>query len=204
MLASPIPIPDRSVRKHPTPTVCFLARWDRRKRPELFFQMVKDFPQVRFIAVGRGQDRRLEQMLRARYGAVSNLEMRGFVDQFSSNELSEILEQSWILVNTSAREGLPTSFLEALAHRCAILSSVNPDGITERFGCHVREDDFAEGLRRLLEYNAWHAKAEAGFSYVREHHDLQTAIDRHMAVYQATLNGSIRVERLHDAPAHAA
>ena len=43
--------------------------------------------------------------------------MLGFVDQFQSARLQSILSQSWILVNTSVREGLPTSFLEALANQ---------------------------------------------------------------------------------------
>ncbi len=197
VLASPIEIPARPMRKHPRPTVCFLARWDRRKRPERFFELAKQFPQVRFIAVGQSQDPAWDAELRATYGGLSNVDMRGFVDQFSSNVLSEILEQSWILVNTSAREGLPTSFLEALAHRCAILSSVNPDGVAERFGSYVRQDAFAEGLRELLEQDRWKAKAEAGFAYVRAHHALDMVLERHLAVYRTILDESTITEQIH-------
>ena len=79
-----------------------------------------------------------------------NLDMRGFVDQFRSDDLSRILGASWIIMNTSAREGLPNSMLEAAAHRCAILSSVNPDGFAVEFGRHVEDDNFAAGLEWLL------------------------------------------------------
>jgi glycosyltransferase involved in cell wall biosynthesis len=185
LLASPIPIPDRPMRKDSRPTVCFLARWDKRKRPEFFFELAREFPQVRFIAVGRGQNQRVERELRSRYGALPNVEMRGFVDQFASDELSQILEQSWILVNTSAREGLPTSFLEAMAHRCALLSGVNPDTVAARFGYHAKEADFAEGLRRLLENDAWKAKGEAGFAYVNEHHALEKVVESHINIYRS-------------------
>ena len=69
------------------------------------------------------------QELRRRFGGLPNLEMPGFVDQFAGTGLSDLLGESWILVNTAEREGLPTSFLEAFAHGCAILSRVNPDNL---------------------------------------------------------------------------
>lgn len=190
VLASPIEIPKQPMRKSPNPTACFIARWDKRKRPELFFKLAEQFPRVRFIAAGKAQDKSWDAQLRNTYGALPNVEMRGFVDQFSSNALSGILEQSWILVNTSAREGLPTSFLEAMAHRCAILSSVNPDEVTERFGYYVRQGNFAEGLRQLLDKDAWKAKGEAGFCYVRDNHALEKVMEQHLALYRGLLGNS--------------
>ena len=94
--------------------------------------------------------------------------MPGFVDQFSGTALSDLLGESWILVNTAEREGLPTSFLEAFAHGCAILSRVNPDGLVSRFGHVVENDAFAEGLESLLRNHTWRVKGEGGRQYVRE------------------------------------
>jgi glycosyltransferase involved in cell wall biosynthesis len=91
-------------------------------------------------------------------------------------------------VNTATREGLPTSFLEALAHRCAILSCVNPDGITEHFGCHVEYDDFTQGLSQLLEGDNWKEKGESGYHYVKENHELGKVIDQHISIYREVLN----------------
>jgi len=87
-------------------------------------------------------------------------------------------------VNTSVREGLPTSFLEALANQCALLSSVDPGGVTQRFGHFVRNDDFATGLAELLENDAWREKGEAGWEYVRESFEIESVIDRHLQVYR--------------------
>ena len=106
-----------------------MGRWDQRKRPELFFELATRFPQVHFIAVGRSQDPGWERALRSRYSEVDNLDLIGFVDQFRSHQLTHILERSWIMVNTAAREGMPSAMLEAMASRCAILSQVNPDGV---------------------------------------------------------------------------
>jgi glycosyltransferase involved in cell wall biosynthesis len=175
---------NRNIVKAAVPTVCFIGRLDRRKRPQLFFELARQFPHVRFLAAGRSNDAQWDAELRATYRKVPNLEMLGFVDQFQSARLQSILSQSWILVNTSLREGLPTSFLEALANRCALLSSVDPGGVTQRFGHYVRNDDFATGLAELLEDDAWREKGEAGWEYVRESFEIESVIDRHLQVYR--------------------
>jgi glycosyltransferase involved in cell wall biosynthesis len=182
-LPTPVDVPDQ-IQKAQVPTVCFLGRWDRRKRPELFFELAKKNPQVKFIAVGKSRDVRWDQILRDSYCNLPNLEMAGFINQFSTNELSAILGKSWILINTSSREGLPTSFLEALAHRCSILSSVNPDSVVERFGWHVKDDDFSKGLEHLLKDNQWKEKGERGYQYVKENYEIKNVINQHISLYE--------------------
>lgn len=173
--------------KAPRPTVSFVGRWDQRKRPELFFELATKFPQVHFIAIGRSQDAGWERALRNRYSEVNNLELVGFVDQFRSGLLIEILDRSWIMVNTAAREGMPTAMLEAMASRCAILSQVNPDNVATRFGYHAESGDFERGLTVLLKDDAWRARGEAGLEYVRSRHELQAVIDKHIRVYESLL-----------------
>ena len=182
LLPTPVRVP-AAVRKAERPTVCYLARWDRRKRPDLFFELVARFHQVRFLAVGRSRDAAYDRHLRATYGHLPNLELTGFVDQFDSEELSAILGRSWIVVSTAAREGLPNAFIEAAAHRCAILSGVDPDGFASRFGAWVEDGDFARGLASLLEQDRWRALGARGYAYVLESFELNHAVDRHLAAY---------------------
>jgi len=185
-LPTPIEIP-AAVEKAARPTVCFVGRLDRRKRPELFLDLAEKFPQVRFIAVGASNDRDWDRHLHERYGALPNLEMRGFVDQFRTTELTQILGESWIIINTSAREGLPNSMLEAAAHRCAVLSSVDPDDFAVSFGRHVQDDDFAAGLRYLLADDRWRECGLAAWRYVASTFATAPAIDGHIAAYQELL-----------------
>ena len=189
LLPTPVVVPTM-VRKASQPTVCYLGRWDRRKRPHLFFDLVERFPGVSFLAVGRSRDAAYDHELRERYGHLPNLELVGFVDQFGSEELSAILGRSWIVVNTAAREGLPNAFLEAAAHRCAILSQVDPDGFASRFGARVEAADFAAGLDWLLEHDRWRERGARGQAHVREIFELNRAVDDHLAVYQDLLRGS--------------
>jgi hypothetical protein len=103
--------------------------------------------------------------------------------------LSTLLNESWILVNTSLREGLPTSFLEAMGHRCALLSRVNPDDVASRFGFHVENDDFATGLANLLDGDTWRDKGKAGFHYVKDTYELGNVMQKHLQAYQELMQG---------------
>jgi glycosyltransferase involved in cell wall biosynthesis len=191
LLATPVLL-NRDVVKADQPTVIFVGRLDRRKRPQLFFELARTFPQVTFLAAGRSRDPVWEQELRRRYGGVPNLQMLGFVDQFESAKLYSLLSKSWILVNTSVREGLPTSFIEALANQCALLSSVDPGGATSEFGRFVTDDNFANGLAELLQDDAWRAKGLAGWEYVRQTFEIDSVLDRHMQAYQRVLAAPVR------------
>ena len=186
-LPNPVEVPTRTPRKAKRPTVCFLGRWDRIKRPEIFLELAKHYPKVRFIALGSSEDRKWDTHLRTAYRDVSNLEMTGFVDQFSDKRLWNILEESWVMINTSAIECLPVSFLEAAAYRCAILSFHNPDGFAQDFGYHVKNGQLEQGLDFLLSSDEWRPRGEAGYEYVNTTHEVSVVIDRHLNLYEAVL-----------------
>jgi glycosyltransferase involved in cell wall biosynthesis len=186
-LPTPVSIPS-SVEKAKSPTVCYLARLDRRKRPTLFLDLANKFPQVQFIVMGKSRDKKWEAYLRRTYANIPNLEFAGFVEQFSSSEHSQLLAQSWVMVNTATREGLPNAFLEAAAARCAILSHVNPDGFASRFGYHAQKDDFEKGLQHLIADDRWSKYGEAGFQYIKDTFELNKSIQMHIDVYKDLLS----------------
>jgi len=186
-LPNPVEVPRRRPEKAEEPTLCFLGRFDGEKRPELFFELARRFPEARFIALGRAHSDARDRHLRRVYGGVPNLEMPGFA---TGAEKSRVLERSWILVNTSVSECLPVSFLEAAAYRCAILSFHDPDGFASEFGYHVTDGDLDKGLRFLLEDDRWRERGERGYEYVSEVHELGRVIDRHIAAYEDVLNRS--------------
>jgi glycosyltransferase involved in cell wall biosynthesis len=182
-LPNPVRPPTIPVAKADRPTVCYLGRWDRRKRPELFFRLAQEFPEVSFVAMGQARTPEITALLHRQYGGLPNLELEGFVDQFSSGRFQEVLSRSWILVNTALREGLPRSFLEAASFKCAILSRVDPDGFASRFGRRVDDDDFASGLRELLKDDAWRRKGEAAHAFVSDKYGFEAAIAQHIEAY---------------------
>lgn len=188
-LPTPVKVPSIVV-KAKEPTVCFVARMDRRKRPELFFDLAEKFPNVHFIAVGKAHDPHYNSLLQEKASRIPNLEWKGFVDQFDGNTLEELLSQSWIMVNTAQREGLPNAFIEAAAHRCAILSTVNPDSFSENYGYFAENTSLADGLQWLLENNRWKERGEEGWSYVKDTFETNKAIDKHIQIYQELMEKS--------------
>ena len=187
-LPTPIEIPQKEIIKSELPTVCFLSRWDKRKKPEIFFQLAKSFPEIKFIAVGKARNVNYDDYLRKKYSNLKNLTMTGFINQFETDEISKILAASWIIINTATREGLPNAFLEALAHKCAILSALNPEEVTERFGYYVKDGNFEAGLKKLLDNNNWRMKGEQGQDYIKENYELNKSIGYHIKTYENLLN----------------
>ena len=121
--------------------------------------------------------------MRETYGSISNLEMTGFIDQFATDRLARILERSWVLINTSAREGLPNTFLEAAAHRCAILSQVDHEGFASRFGYHAADGDLAGGWPGCWRRRRWRAGGERAYEHARQVYATERAIQAHLSAY---------------------
>jgi glycosyltransferase involved in cell wall biosynthesis len=182
-----IDVPPVCPGKPPVPTFTFLARWDKRKRPWLFLDLARKFPEYRFVAVGQGSasaEAEFDRALRARYSGIPNLELPGLVNRFQQPEtMRRILSETWALVSTSAREGLPLTFLEAAAYGCSIVSAVDPDGFADRFGVRVEQDDFAGAIRSLLGQNP-QEKGRAARAYVMEQYEKQRALQKHIELYR--------------------
>ncbi len=183
-LPNPVPIPDNPTEKAEVPTVCFLARWDPQKRVELFFELARKYPDINFIAMGKSHDPEKDNRLRKKYDVIPNLRLTGFV---SEKEKQEILGRSWALVNTSIREALPVSFLEALANKTPLISGENPDCLVSEYGYHVKDMDYESGIEWLLNSDTWRLKGEKGRSHMYNVYEADKVIDRHLVEYRKLL-----------------
>lgn len=147
-LADPLNHPDDQVLKpRPTrPSVVFLGRLDPIKRPWLFVQLARRFPEVDFIVLGQSH-------FAGPHGwqpqdVPSNVQLRGHVGE---EEKATALSEAWVCINTSIHEALPISFLEALGWRVPLLAAQDPDEVVSRFGLYVGRSggDGTELLPRL-------------------------------------------------------
>jgi len=170
-------------KKADTPTVCFVGRFDRRKRPELFIDLARKFPDVSFLMVGRAEDAKQQQMVEELARPVRNLRLTGYVDKFGDKEFYDIYAMSWILVNSASREAHPLTFFEAAGRGCAIMSFVNPDNFASEFGYWAANEDVEQGLRYLLDNDNWRAAGEKGFRYVKQHYRYDVAANAHLTLY---------------------
>lgn len=213
---SPVASPAEPPRKDPRPLVLSVGRWDRRKRIERFFALAERFPDVRFAAVGRAHEPGEDRRLRRAWGGLPNLDLPGEASLFPppppgggatageagrgrAGDLADWYGRAWVLVNTSAREALPYTFLEALAHGVAILSALDPDGVTGRFGEVVEGDGYEEGLARLLSGDAWRDRGRRGAEWVRETFSEERSARLHLELYERLLAARPGARRNHAA-----
>jgi glycosyltransferase involved in cell wall biosynthesis len=156
-----------------------MGRLDKRKRPRLALQLAKEFPDVKFNVAGKSRTLAFEADLKKEFGHLPNVDFLGFIDQFEGDQHHQLYSEAWIHINTSIREGLPNSFIEAAGHQCAILSHVNPDRFASSFGFHVTGVNYREGLHWLLQDNRWKDQGLEGYQYVSANYELNKAIDAH-------------------------
>lgn len=180
-LPNPIDIPEGPIDKSAEPTILFLGRWDLQKRPELFARFAESFPEVRFVMAGEATDPARDRELRNTFRRIPNIVLPGHI---SGAEKDRWLRESWILANTSVREGMPVSYLEALSYECALLSSVEANDLVGRFGRVTPDDDFASALTWLLENDRWRELGRRGRMQVQGTFAFDKAIDATMDAYQ--------------------
>lgn len=175
--------------KSKKPSVIFLARLDPYKRPWLFAELARHFPEVDFIFLGQphfsGEGAWEPKDLPA------NVQLKGHVE---GAEKVKILADAWVLVNTSIHEGLAVSFQEALRCETPLLSCVNPEDVVSRFGIYVGRFDgdgmesipkFKEGLQRLLKEQAFRVNlGKLGRDWVKKTHNSDQFIKAFSALCQ--------------------
>jgi glycosyltransferase involved in cell wall biosynthesis len=181
-------VPDAVPTKFGHPTACFVGRFDRRKRPELYIELAKSVPDVEFLMVGKAEDANWQKTLEKMAEPISNLRLLGYIDKFDDDNFYDVYESSWVFVNTASREAHPLTFFEAAGRGCAILSYVNPDNFASEFGYWAADEDFEKGLRTLLEKGDWQRRGQAGYEYVKENYNYKKAAQAHMDVYARLLH----------------
>lgn len=180
-------VPSSLPKKSDTPTVCFVGRFDRRKRPELYIELASKFPEVTFLMVGVAEDASWQQKLEEMAAPIKNLHLPGYIDKFDDEEFYSVYESSWVFVNTASREAHPLTFFEAAGRGCAIMSYVNPDDFASKFGYWAECEDFDSGLKLLLENDNWKERGEKGYEYVRQYYRYEVAAKAHIDLYSLLL-----------------
>jgi glycosyltransferase involved in cell wall biosynthesis len=157
-------------------------------------------PQFEFVVIGKLH--RLSEVngtTLAPYtdGKVPNLQ---FVGHLEGEAKHEYLKRAKILLNTSIWEGIPLSFVEALAVGTLLVSNVNPDDLVARFGAYVGDvpgdgfegvDAFVSAIDELLrDDERRRAMARAAVEYIRERHSIDAFREKiHAVLMEAAAKG---------------
>ncbi len=136
-LSKPIPLPVMSGPEYSEkPSFLFLARLDPIKRPWVYCEIAKRFPQADFYVAGLANKPEIMDSVLAPYKSISNIK---FLGRVLGVEKDALFRKIWAVINTSVHEGLPVSIVEGYSYGKTAIASENPDGITEKYGYCVGE-----------------------------------------------------------------
>ena len=155
----------------------WIGKSDHIKRPDILLRLAEALPDVHFeMVMNRSQQAIHEQIIQ---NLPPNVNLREYV---AFNQIEKLFSNALVLVNTSAFEGFPNTFLQAGKYGVPIVSlNVDPDGYIERNGCgtvaHNVFEELVEGVRRLKHDPDWFQRCSQNVrAYVYEHHELDKKI----------------------------
>lgn len=101
-----------SIVPHNERTYFLWVGWmsEEQKQPHLFVDLAESLPEYSFVLVGPADNEKYHQQLLDRVNQLENIRYDGPVDP---EEIHEYYREAIALVNTSAYEGFPNTFLEA-------------------------------------------------------------------------------------------
>ncbi len=189
-LLNPIEVEPTIPEKSPQPVVAWLARWDPQKRPDVALSVAREMPEVDFYFIGAASGlpslEERQRLLAKAYAKYKHIHILNFI---SEEEKRRILAMSWVHLNTSVREGLPSSFLEAGAKGCAIVSSVDPDNYPSMFGSFVsRKEEFVPALRNLIRSEECFELGKKAHQHMLKFHQTSTVMQEHIGAMNRLLN----------------
>ena len=146
------------------------------KQPELFLDIAKTLPNVKFIMIGGVTNSEIElyNNIQKKSKSISNLSFLGFIPY---NKIQKYYFQSSIFVNTSIVEGFPNTFLEAWNCSIPVISlNIDPDEIIckNKLGFHSKTfKQMIIDIECLLNNDSLRQEiAMNAREYIKENHDL--------------------------------
>lgn len=185
------PIPVGQFKKEYPPIIVWVANIKKIKQPELFIKLARDLKDQKssFIMIGKPEvsdyGRKIEEMI----SATPNLQYLGEV---SNDEVKKIIAKSSILVNTSVREGLPNTYIEAWMRETPVVTiNCDPDGIIGDKGLGVKTGDYDKLVKTVRDLLHNHNLIEKMGRQARKHSVEAYDINKNFKRYE-TLFKSIK------------
>jgi glycosyltransferase involved in cell wall biosynthesis len=164
------------------------------KRPELFLELARRLPALRFRMIGgpsldQGEEDYYTGIERAAR-QLPNLEFVGFVPYA---DIDRHFDAARVFVNTSAAEGFPNTFLQAWARAIPTLSFLDCGArdAEGEIGQRVSNlDRLARALEDLMHQDeVWQEQGARCRRYFASHHSVQAAADAYRRLFCTLLEG---------------
>jgi glycosyltransferase involved in cell wall biosynthesis len=169
------------------------------KRPDMFVEIARLLPEVRFRLVGGptegdvAMQARFER-LKSLATDIPNLELAGFVP-FA--EVEKHFDQASILVSTSSNEGFPNTFLQAWARGIPVVSTFDA-GTADTGGelpfefAHTAAEAALKIRRLTSDHEYWRKRSLFSQAYFLRHHSVESAIRDYLSLFETLLNGHVK------------
>lgn len=187
-LRNPINIFKDLREKTERPSFVWIGRWDPQKRPDSMLYIASKLPNYDFYMIGtatRGSRNYItvEKKLSSDFSKYPNIHILGFIDEQAKRGY---VGKAWGLINTSVREGLPITFLEALAEGTPIISYVDPDNYVSRFGIKAdyTQESFINAIEQAVSERLFQKIGEDERSYAINEHALDVVMKKHIHIYR--------------------
>jgi glycosyltransferase involved in cell wall biosynthesis len=162
--------------------VVWAGRIMQDKRPELFLELARALPQHRFVLIGgSGGDDAYYERIGASARALPNLECTGFLPLAQAEAW---FDRARVVVNTSAYEGMPNTFMQAWARGVPTVATVDVGAPV-----HKVFQDIAQGaaeIERLFTEPAyWQSASNACKAYFDKVHSSDAVLNQYAEVFEA-------------------
>lgn len=183
------------VPKASVPTVGYFGRLKRYKSVDhvvrAFAEIKQDIPDARLVIIGRGDFRPALESLADELGIADDVEFTGFV---SEEEKKRLLQELWVVVNPSMKEGWGIVNVEANACGTPAIAADAPglrDSVRHRQTGELYPygeiDALAESMRRILKDDELRSRyREASIEFARSFTWEETA-ERTIALLEETV-----------------
>jgi glycosyltransferase involved in cell wall biosynthesis len=154
-------------------TVVWVGTMRPIKRPELVIDLARLMPDIRFVVVGGPSRKHTDLFERTRRAAeeLPNADVVGFVPV---NDVDRYFLNAALLLNTSAVEGFPNTFLHAWGRHKPVVSMYDPNGMLAGRGfgrCAPTVEELAAAIRELCGDRPLRRRiGAAACDYVRRYH----------------------------------
>lgn len=172
--------------------VIWVGRIAEIKRPELFIELAKRFPEFKFQMIGPPLTNNSEyyESILEEAAKVDNLEFLGYIPH---NEIVKYYEESSLLVCTSISEGFPNTFMEAWGNGIPVASlGINPDGIISSYKLGLCSNDFDNLVKDtliLLDNDSLRMEmGNNGRQYIIANHSAEKIIDMYEKMFESLLS----------------
>lgn len=184
--------PPATARSDSTGVVLWVATVKSLKRPELFLELARRLPKLRFRMVGGpgpGAEAEVFSKIEKAAATLPNVEFVGFVPFV---DVEAHFDAARVFVNTSDYEGFPNTFLQSWARGVPTVSFF--DCGAREGGCPVGYiandiDDMANTIDLLSEDDGlWAQEGHRAKQYFEANHSVDIAVKKYMQLFDQVLS----------------